>query len=323
LAVPRYRGELTSHYDGERFSNLTPFDVPGLGSVLRWKFTTRHEKWPERVDFPKAPAPPARVNDATRITFINHATVLIQLAELNILTDPVFAEHIGPFPRFGAKRHKAPGVPFERLPKIDVVLLSHNHYDHLDVPSLRRLVARDAPTILAGLGNRAFFEKEKIQGCVELDLWENHQRENVTFSFTPAQHWSSRSISDRFRSLWGGFYVHSDKTTVFFAGDTGWGPHFTTISSKLGAPDIALLPIGAYEPRWFMRAQHMDPAEAVMAHLTLRAKVSIATHFGCFDLASEGMFAPQEALKIAMSAQQLQNDQFLVLEHGESFLWPN
>ena len=235
----------------------------------------------------------------------------------------MFSEHIGPFPRFGAKRHKAPGVPFEQLPKIDVVLLSHNHYDHLDVPSLRRLIARDAPTILAGLGNGAFLERVKLSGCVELDLWENHRQGDVTFTLTPAQHWSSRSITDRFRSLWGGFYIHSGKTKVFFAGDTGFSPHFTATASRLGAPDIALLPIGAYEPRWFMRAQHMDPKEAIMAHLTLHAKVSIATHFGCFDLASEGMFAPQEALKTAMSAQHLPNDQFVLLEHGESFLWPN
>jgi L-ascorbate metabolism protein UlaG (beta-lactamase superfamily) len=324
LSAPPYRGKATAHFNGKRFNNLFPFEAPGLLDVLRWKLTTPHGKWPDRIEFPAAPAPPARVTEGVRITFINHATVLLQLGGLNVLTDPVFSERIGPLGRFGigAMRHKAPGLTLEQLPRIDVVLVSHNHYDHLDVPSLERLTVRDAPTILTGLGNASLLERSHITGAVELDLWESRKHGNVTCTLTPVQHWSSRSATDRFRSLWGGFYVQSGTTRIYFAGDTGYGPHFEATVERLGAPDIALLPIGAYEPRWFMRAQHMDPDEAVLAHRALAARTSIATHFGCFDLASDGMSAPPEALKRAMAKHRVPEGEFLLLEHGASWVGP-
>ena len=317
--VPRYRGKPLPYFDGERFHNLAPFPLPGLGAVLRWKLTTPHGEWPSWVEFPEAPAPPTRVAEGARITFINHATVLIQLAGLNILTDPVYSDTIGPISWFGMKRHKAPGIPFELLPKIDVVLLSHNHYDHLDVPTLRRLAARDAPKILAGLGNAAFLEKVGLRDNVDLELWQDFRLGSVTFTLTPTQHWSSRSINDRCRALWGGFYVQSSQARIYFAGDTGFGSHFADTTARLGAPDVALLPIGSFEPRWFMGAQHMSPEEAVAAHRALAAKTSIAIHFGCFDLASDGMTAPLEALRSALSSRRMPAGCFRWLEHGESY----
>jgi L-ascorbate metabolism protein UlaG (beta-lactamase superfamily) len=320
LSVPRYSGPISPHFDGKRFSNLAPFEEPSFVDVLRWRLFTADEEWPKYVEFPVAQPPPSRVTTGVRVTFINHATVLLQLDGLNVLTDPVYSDRLGPIVAFGVPRHKAPGIPFEQLPKIDVVLISHNHYDHLDVPTLQRLVARDRPVLLAGLVNRAFFEARGIHTqAVDLDLYGSHEHSGVSFTFTPAQHWSARSLTDRHRSLWGGFYVRGRAARIFFAGDTGAGAHFLQIREKLGAPDIALLPIGAYAPRWFMRPQHIDPEEAVAAHQTLGAKTSIAIHFGCFHLASEGMLAPVERLAAALAARKIAARQFLALEHGESF----
>jgi L-ascorbate metabolism protein UlaG (beta-lactamase superfamily) len=323
LAVPRHSGPVSPHFDGKRFSNLAPFVEPSLVDILRWKLFTTDEEWPTAVAFPTLPPPPSRIAAGARVTFINHATVLLQLDGLNVLTDPVYSERLGPIASIGVARHKAPGIPFDQLPKIDVVLISHNHYDHLDVPTLRRLVTRDQPILLAGLGNRAFFEAEGLGArAVDLDLFESHDVAGVSFTFTPAQHWSARSLADRRRSLWGGFYVRGPSARIYFAGDTAAGPHFERIHERLGAPDVALLPIGAYAPRWFMRPQHIDPAEAVDAHLVLGAKTSIAIHFGCFDLASEGMLAPVEQLTQALATRKLPSERFLALEHGESFSLP-
>jgi L-ascorbate metabolism protein UlaG (beta-lactamase superfamily) len=323
FAVPRYRGPISPHFDGKRFTNLFPFEAPGFGKVLRWRLLTQHAEWPERVAFPEAKTVRARISDGAVITYVNHATVLVQIAGLNILTDPVFSERIGPISRFGTRRHKDPGIAFERMPKIDVILISHNHYDHLDIATLSRFAERDSPTVLTGLGNAALLDREGIAGGLELDLWESRRIGKITFTLTPTQHWSSRSLSDRFRALWGAFYLQSGKTRIYFGGDTGFGPHFAETARRLGAPDIALLPIGAYAPRWFMRAQHLDPADAVEAHLALGAKVSVGIHFGCFNLASEGMLEPVEELERARIARRLTRSSFVTLEHGEQLLWPD
>lgn len=322
FAAPRYRGPSSDHFDGKRFRNLDPFVEPKWLDVLRWKLFSHHEPWPDWVEFPKAESPVAKVTTGLKVTFINHATFLVQMGGLNILTDPVFSERVGPLGVIGAKRHKAPGIALEALPKIDVVLVSHNHYDHLDLPSIRAIKERDAPLILAGLGNQALFYAEHLENEKDLDLWQSHSHRGVTFTLTPAQHWSARSLGDRFRSLWGGFYVSDGKNRLFFAGDTAMGSHFEQIATRLGPPDLALLPIGAYSPRWFMSPQHLDPEGAVMAHLRLRAKQSVAMHFGCFDLANEGMLDAPADLSHALVAHQVPSSRFVVLEHGASHELP-
>jgi L-ascorbate metabolism protein UlaG (beta-lactamase superfamily) len=218
----------------------------------------------------------------------------------------------------GQRRHKPPGLPFEQLPKIDLVVISHNHYDHLDLPTLRRLQERDAPLVLAGLGTAALLQKNGVTSVADVDWWEHRDVGGLRVTFAPAQHWSTRALTDRYRNLWGSWYLSDGRQTVYFAGDTGDGPHFRAIRDRLGPPDLALIPIGAYLPRWFMRSQHVDPAEAVAAHLTLGARRSVAVHWGTFQQADEGMDDPPADLARAREQRGVPAEDFVVLDNGQS-----
>lgn len=302
---------------------MAPFKEPSYWDVLSWKLTgDPAPEWPDWVDVPPAEPPPARVSDGLRITFVNHATVLVQLEGLNILTDPVWSDNVGPTSWLGPERHKAPGIAFEKLPKVDVVLISHNHYDHLDVPTLKRLAERDRPLVLAGLGTQALLAEEDIARAEDLDWWQSREVGKVRITFAPAQHWSSRGLGDRNVNLWGSFFIRAEAQSVYFAGDTGKGPHFAAIRERLGAPTVALLPIGAYEPRWFMHPQHINPAEAVEAHRVLGAERSVGIHFGTFDQTDEGMDQPPRELAEALRAQGVDPSTFVALENGASFSVP-
>jgi L-ascorbate metabolism protein UlaG (beta-lactamase superfamily) len=316
---PGYRGPPSGHFDGEVFNN------PGAGAgrtfaeFWRWQRTRQPKKWPAwvenrgRPDIARAPA----AGEAA-LTFINHITFLIQYPGLNVLTDPVYSERVSPAQWAGPRRVRAPGVAFEALPRIDLVLVSHNHYDHLDLATLRRLNAAHAPRFVTGLGNAAFLEEHGLRNVIELDWWQRTKAGGAEITFTPAQHWSGRGPRGRNRTLWGGFVVRFGAATLYFAGDTGYGGHFTEIERRLGSPDVALLPIGAYAPRWFMREMHMDPDDAVRAHLHLGAGRSIATHFGCFQLTDEGFDDPVVELAAALARRSVPADRFRVLEVGET-----
>ena len=317
FGAPRYQGAPSDHFDGQAFRNQVPFERRGIGDILRWQLTGDAISWPDWVEIARQPPPPRRVTSGVRVTFVNHATVLVQMAGMNILTDPVWSARVGPASWLGAARHKAPGIPFDSLPPIDVVVLSHNHYDHLDVATLRRLAARDSPRILAGLGTRALLEESGIGRVEDLDWWESRESSGITITFTPAQHWSRRGVDDDYATLWGSFHFRAGETRVYFAGDTAWGPQFAQIRDRLGPPTLALLPIGAYEPRWFMRAQHVNPTEAVAAHRVLGARASIAIHWGTFSLSDEGMYQPAGDLMLARRAAQLPPDAFVAIENGE------
>jgi L-ascorbate metabolism protein UlaG (beta-lactamase superfamily) len=305
----------SDHFDGRRFFNPDgppprPFsDVPRM---LREPRTP----WPSRIDDP--PHRPPRLDDALAVvTWIGHATFLIQTAAGNILLDPMYSERAGPFNIAGPRRVRPPAVRAEDLPPIATVLLSHNHYDHCDVPTLRALARRFDPLVITPIGNGRLVRSCGIRRVEELDWWQHTDASAHTVTITPARHFSARGPFDRNRALWGGFVVNIGGLQLYFAGDTAYGPFFHDIRRRLGPIDLALLPIGAYEPRWFMQAVHMDPEEAVRAHLDLEAKRSIGMHYGTFQLTAEGIDEPVRALEAARRWHGVSPSGFGTLKLGD------
>ena len=282
------------------FHNASGRTKHGLAAALRWLITRSPGPWPTHVEDVQVAPPLARVDDGSvRATVIGHATVLVQVAGLNVLTDPVMSTRIGPTSWLGPRRVRAPAVPFDAIPPIDVVLLSHDHYDHLDRPTLRRLAARDDPLVLTGL---RVGRKVPSRNVVELDWWQSHAlRDGIAATYVPAEHFSGRGAFDRDKSLWGGFVLDTPHGKVYFAGDTARGFHFRAIRERFGPMTLSLLPIGAYAPRWFMERVHMDPDEALQASLTLESQTSLAIHFATFQLANDSYDAPTRALARAVS----------------------
>jgi L-ascorbate metabolism protein UlaG (beta-lactamase superfamily) len=307
FAAPRYRGPISDHFDGHRFHNPDA-GWQSEGDFLKWVLNRNRGYWVDSIDARYGPPPPKRAAAGElRVTFINHSTTLLQLDGMNILTDPVWAERVSPVPFTGPRRHRPPGIRFEDLPAIDMVLVSHNHYDHCDVATLRRL---EGCKIITPLGNAALLKRHGIS-ATELDWWQS----DGSITAVPAHHFSARGLSDRNRNLWSGFVIASPAGNVYFSGDTGWGEHFAQIGQRNEPIRLALLPIGSYLPRWFMRYAHIDPAEAVRAHFALRAKTSVAIHFGAFELGDDGQFEPIHDLQKAVAANG--NPRFWVLDHGE------
>ena len=318
---PGHRGPPSDHFDGEVFRNLDPTASAGrsLGDFLRWQRSSRAAPWPAWVENSATPQLPSRLGPGElALTFINHITFLLQVPGLNLLTDPVYSERVSPVPWSGPKRVRAPGLAFDALPHIDVVLVSHNHYDHLDLGTLQRLERAHRPLVLTGLGNRAFLAEHGLAHVREFDWWQGTSHGAAAFTCTPAQHWSGRGLAGRNRTLWGGFMIEAGGRKVYFAGDSGYSRHFREIRARFGEVDLALLPIGAYEPRWFMRDQHMDPEEAVRAHLDLGARTSVGTHYGCFQLTDEGIDEPLHALEAARRRHGVSTARFRALDTGET-----
>ena len=275
--------------------------------------------WPARLDTPPR-RPPGLDGAAAVLTFIGHSTFLIQTAAGNILTDPMYSTHAGPLNLLGPRRVRQPAVLFDDLPSISTVLLSHNHYDHCDLPTLRKLAQRFDPLVITPLGNAALVRSSGIRRVEELDWWQEAKTSALPIALTPAQHFSARTPFDRNRALWAGFTLAAGGARIYFAGDTAYAPFFREVRQRLGPIDLALLPIGAYEPRWFMQAVHMNPAEAVQAHLDLGAAESIGTHFGTFRLTTEGIDEPLRALEDACRSRDIAPSRFRTLGFGDS-LW--
>jgi L-ascorbate metabolism protein UlaG (beta-lactamase superfamily) len=319
LAAPRYRGLPTDHFDGARFHNLELPRRKGFIGFLCWQLTSRPGYWGERSDSQPGGLPSSRVaGPDLRVTFINHATVLIQMEGINILTDPTWSERASPLSWAGPKRRNLPGIRFEDLPPIDFVLISHNHYDHLDIQTLTRLHTEHRPRFVGGLGNRALFEKHGVRKVTDLDWWESIEvRPGLRIACVPAKHFSGRGFSDVDATLWCGYVVAGPSGSVYFAGDTALGKHFHEIKRRFGPLRLALLPIGAYLPAWFMRPIHLSPADAVEAHRILDAEVSMAIHFGTFPLGDDGEFEPVTKLREALSGKGQGRSPFWVLERGE------
>lgn len=319
---PRHAGPVDAHFDGTRFYNRVPaekslVDILGFLSTYR----ARREAWPERVQNASYPAPPAAGTGITA-TFINHSTVLLDIGGVRVLTDPIYAERASPFTFAGPARVREPGVPFDELPPIDVVLVSHDHYDHLDTDTLAALARRDAPLVLAGLGNGALLAEHGVTRFHELDWWQRHEAQGLAFHFVEVRHRSGRGLLDQMKTLWGGFVVVAPGATVYFAGDTGWGPHFAAARERFGAFDLCLLPIGAYRPRDFMAPVHLDPDAAVRAHAVLGCGQSIAVHHGTFQLTYEAIDEPYTELAAALAAHEIPAAAFRVLGFGESLRLP-
>ena len=320
--------------DGFRNSDGSQINKP-LSEVLAWQW----RRW--REDLPRPPAqsvqgyagfPVLRPDldwlgtnrSQPSVTFIGHATVLLQVGGLNILTDPVFSPRASPFSWLGPQRRVALPARLEELPRVDVVLISHNHYDHLDESTVRSLAHQPggSPLFLVPLGVDRWLREEGVERVQALDWWSAHREQGVDFTLVPAHHWSTRSLVDRHRTLWGGWVARTPAFSAYYAGDTGYSKDFAEIGRRLGPFDLALIPVGAFEPRDFMFDQHINPTEAVKVHQEVGARLSIGVHWGTFELADDALDAPLQAIPAAMRAAGRPPEEFILLRHGETRRWP-
>ena len=313
-------GRRTEHFDGRRFFNPSGPPLQPLSAVPRLLLSMRRTPWPARLEQLRVTAPATHSTDVV-VTFIGHATFLIQTSAGNLITDPMYANRAGPWGLFGPRRVRQPAIAFEDLPPISVVLLSHNHYDHCDLRALRALTRRFDPIVITPLGNGRLLRKAGVRRLEEMDWWQSAASSPIDVTITPAHHFSARTPFDRNRALWGGFLINVADRRIYFAGDTAYAPIFAEIRQRLGPPDLSLLPIGAYEPRWFMRSVHMNPAEAVQAHVELESRESIGMHFGTFPLTEEGIDEPLLALERARAHHAIPETAFRALDIGQSARW--
>ncbi|HET8574986.1 MAG TPA: MBL fold metallo-hydrolase [Candidatus Paceibacterota bacterium] len=333
LRSKKYNGAMSDHFDGKKFFNILAdasqkLDIPEPGEdellaeknlLVRFRSLFDRSAW--KMETVETSIPPKRVEgEELLVTFINHATVLIQTEGVNILTDPIYSYRASPLSFLGPRRYRNPGVRFEDLPPIDVVLISHNHYDHMDIPTLRKLHKVHDPKIYVPLGNVAYLEKRGISGAVDMD-WKDGQvlESGMGIFAVPAQHFSARAISDRMNTLWAGFVIKTAHGNIYFAGDTGYGPWVEKVVACF--PDgfrLALLPIGAFRPRVFFRDVHISPEEALLIQKKIRAQTAIGIHFGTFRLTADGQ---DEGAQI-VRAKADPSTPFLALQNGEAYSVP-
>lgn len=317
LSAPTWKGPISDHFDGTKFK--TP-DAPTerTGGFFKWQLERKPGVWKAYRDEPLGAPPPHHVDAGQmRVTFINHATTLIQLDGVNVLTDPIYAERASPFSFVGPRRVRPPGIKFEELPPIHAVVISHNHYDHLNLETLKRLqTAFPHMALFAGLGIGPFLEKQGLRNVHELDWEQARKVAGVTVRSVRNQHFSNRGLFDNDGTLWSAWVLEGPTAgKAYFAGDTGYGPHFKDVGTRHGPFRLAVLPVGAYKPEWFMGPIHQDPTQAVQAAFDLRAATSVPMHYGTFELADEGEVEAIEALQKAM--EERPGSGFVVLGFGE------
>ncbi len=317
-----YAGPKSDNFDGEKFFNpwrLRP--EKGLWDVFKWRMAGNRAKWPDFVENPPKPALEAS-SRTLKATYIGHATILVQAAGINLLIDPVFSERCSPIAGMGPKRVTKPFVAIEDLPKIDYIFVSHNHYDHMDLPSLSKLAGDHAPLIMTPLGNTRLMEN-CVGGCTMKALdWHETTKlaHDLTLTPTPAQHWSRRGLNDTSRDLWGGCVLKDEKEgkSLFYCGDSGFDESlFKDIRTRHGAADIALLPIGAYEPRWFMAYSHMNPDDSVRAFQILEPKKAMGFHFETFQLTDEAFEDPRKHTREALKRHKVEENRFMIPYPGD------
>jgi L-ascorbate metabolism protein UlaG (beta-lactamase superfamily) len=298
-----------------RFHNPDGTEPRGFGDLLKWRLS--RTRTPDRAPIPRVEPDLERLShppgpgEGARLTWLGHSSFLVQLDGVSLLLDPALAEGIGP--GSVVRRNVPPGVPVDKLPRIDACLVSHDHYDHLDLPTLKKVRC----LVVAGLGQEKLFRAAKLL-YAPLGWWQSTPIGDVTVTFVPAQHFSQRGLTDRNRSLWGGFVIQGSSATLYHAGDTGWFDGFAEIGRAFPGIDAAMLPIGAYEPRWFMRGMHMDPGEALRAFQDLGAGVFVAMHWGTFKQTDEALDEPPRRLEVERSSRGIAPERVRVLAVGES-----
>jgi L-ascorbate metabolism protein UlaG (beta-lactamase superfamily) len=321
-----YRGPAGDHFDGRHFFNpedrMRPQRSASARFAARWLSGEGRAKWPDHIAVTPTRPPPRVQGGRMLVTWIGHSTVLVQTAGLNILTDPIWSQRASPFSFAGPSRVRAPGVRFEDLPKIDLVLLSHNHYDHLDLPTLKRLWERDRPAIVTSLGNDMILKGEEIPS-IAADWGQTVPVRGAAVTIERVHHWSSRWGTDKDRALWSGFTVATPSGKFFFAGDTGWGDGIWPVeAAKHGPFRFAILPLGAYLPRPVMESNHMEPEESVAAFRLLGAKSALGVHWGTFQLTFEAIDDPPRRLAAALKAANIPANRFITSEVGRTFEVP-
>ena len=322
---PYYQGPASDHFDGLRFFNPNGVGPGNSFDLLKWQFAGGRVRWPNPVISVFPPAKPDRhvFGQQMRVTMVGHASMLVQIAGLNILTDPVWSERVSPFRSVGPKRVVPPGVRFEDLPPIDLVLVTHNHYDHLDLATLTRLQAAHRPKFVTPLGNDTIIRRAVPDADITVVDWGDRIAVNggVTIDVEPCHHWSARGMSDRRMALWAAFVLTTPSGKIYHVGDTGFhdGINYEAVREKHGGFRLAILPFGAYEPRWFMKGQHQNPEEAVKGMKLCNAAYVAGHHFATFQLTDEGIDAPVQALDVALKAEGVEPDRFRPLRAGEVF----
>jgi N-acyl-phosphatidylethanolamine-hydrolysing phospholipase D len=320
-ATFRYFDSAKPHRAAEDgFRNNYPH--PRKEGFWRWKWDQLREGLPaEPAGGYRFETAMPQLSQNPSVTWVGHATVLVRVGGRSVLTDPHFSERASPVSFAGPKR-VVPAVPaLEELPPIDAVVISHNHYDHLDQESVGRLAEQvgGPPRFYVPLGLKEWFGRRGIEDVVELDWWERRDYRGLELHFVPVQHWSKRTLTDENQTLWGGWVIKHPELSFFFAGDAGYSKDFGDIGAKFGGFDLAAIPIGAYAPRWFMQIMHLDPAEAVQVHKDVKARRSLAIHWGTFaNLTDESLYEPPQRLAEERKKAGVPDDAFFVLRHGET-----
>lgn len=313
---------ITDHYNGKQFYLEGTHADKSFFNILKWSLNRPDAKYPDWIENKFKPELPKKIQSSEVFsTFVNHATFYLQTTNFNFLTDPVFSDRTSPVSFAGPKRVRPVGLTIEEIPEMQFVLISHNHYDHMDMSAIEELHKKFKPVFVVPLGNERYMNHIKEIKIVELDWWQSTTVENkgekAIITLVPAQHWSARGLDDRRQALWGGFVVQANNQKIFFAGDTGYNDKiFKEIGHRFDGIDLAFLPIGAYEPRWFMKLHHMNPEDAVQVHLDLKAKKSVGMHFGTFRLTDEIWGQPEQDLELAKAKFKVSN--FTTQEVGQT-----
>jgi len=322
-----YTGQESDHFDGKKFYNPGKPLNKGFAAFVKWRISADRQPWPEYTELTTYDHPPRRVmGEQLRVSLVGHATVLIQTQGLNILTDPVWSERASPVQWAGPRRVHPPGIAFADLPPIDVVLISHNHYDHLDLATLERLRQHSKPRIIVPLGNDRILAGHNRALRAEAYDWGDSVQigSEMAVHVEPMHHWSARGISDRNEALWAAFTITTPGGNIYFVGDSGYGngDNFRAAKEKFGAFRLAVLPIGDYDPRWFMAYGHMNPAESLLAFEDLGRPHFLPMHYRMFPLADTGYAQPLQDLRQAMDVHSVEEGRIVPLMAGESWFVP-